>query len=310
MQVLQFAVHGRTTVPAESGGVLQVRLSDMGSDALVGAPRLFRNVHQSSFPLVSDVRIMPHLDHGMPDVDRTLLHDFADQFATSMHDCSHLPFEQNVRRTAEYVAAVKGKTLVEGAVDEISEVGASGEEQLTTVEQAQRFLSETGCAFIVPNLGTEHRATGGEVKYYANRAKEISAAVGKILVLHGTSSLGQGALQNLSDDGIVKVNIWTRLATSGGKAIARHGIEPSRPNPAEGSDMGVRSGGFHEGVRFPLNAETGRIPVDMFKGRQAENVEQLLTMIAETKTALFSCSLMKSMTSISLRTPFNAKYSG
>ncbi|NOZ23119.1 MAG: class II fructose-bisphosphate aldolase [Planctomycetes bacterium] len=173
----------------------------------------------------SDVRIMPHLDHGMPDTDRTLLYNFAEEFATSMHDCSHLTFEENVKQTAAYVEAVQGKTLVEGAVDEISEVGASGEEQLTTVEQAKRFLSETGCAFIVPNLGTEHRATGGEVKYYANRAREISAAVGKILVLHGTSSLGEGAMQNLGRDGIVKVNIWTRLATSGGKAIAKHVVK-------------------------------------------------------------------------------------
>jgi len=173
----------------------------------------------------ADVRFMPHLDHGMPDKDKTLLYDFAEEFATSMHDCSHLPFEENVKQTAAYVEAVKGKTLVEGAVDEISEVGASGEEQLTTVEQAQRFLSETGCAFIVPNLGTEHRATGGEVKYYAHRAQEISAAVGKILVLHGTSSLGEGAMQNLSNDGIVKVNIWTRLTTAGGQAVAKHVVK-------------------------------------------------------------------------------------
>lgn len=190
----------------------------LGAKAVLDDIRLFA----SEGSPWSDVRIMPHLDHGMPDKDRTLLYDFADQFATVMHDCSHLPFEENVRRTAEYVERVKGKTLVEGAVDEISEVGKAGEEQLTTVKQAQRFLSGTGCAFIVPNLGTEHRATGGQVKYYAHRAREISAAVGKILVLHGTSSLGEGALRDLSSDGIVKVNIWTRLATSGGQAIARH----------------------------------------------------------------------------------------
>jgi len=67
------------------------------------------------------------------------------------------------------------------------------------------------------------------------------------------------------------------------RSIARQGREPGRSNPAEGAELGIRSGGFHEGNRFPLNAETGRIPVDMFHGRKAANVEELLTMIAETK---------------------------
>jgi len=173
-----------------------------------------------------DVRLMPHLDHGMPEGDEQLLYDFTDRFATVMFDASQFPFDENVKRTAEYVERTRGKTLVEGAVDEIFEVGESDDkERLTTVEQARRFLSETGCFLIVPNLGTEHRATGGQVKYSSERAREISAALGKVLVLHGTSSLGEGALKNLSNDGIIKVNIWTRLATSGGKAVAKHVIK-------------------------------------------------------------------------------------
>jgi len=173
-----------------------------------------------------DVRVLPQLDHGMPDADTPLLEDFVDEFATVMFDASQYPFEENVRRTAEYVEKTRGKTLVEGAVDEIFEVGQSGRmEDLTTVEQAKRFVSETGAFLIVPNVGTEHRATSGELRYSAERAREISAAVGKILVLHGTSSLGRNALENLSKDGIIKVNIWTRLATGGGQAIARRVIK-------------------------------------------------------------------------------------
>ena len=32
-------------------------------------------------------------------------------------------------------------------------------------------------------------------------------------------------MQNLSNDGIVKVNIWTRLTTCGGKAVAKHVVK-------------------------------------------------------------------------------------
>ncbi len=92
----------------------------------------------------------------------------------------------------------------------------------TTVAQAQRFLAETGVDILVPNVGTEHRATVDEVEYNSQRAREISAAVGNILCLHGTSSLGPASLAKLPGDGFIKVNIYTTLAVNGGQAVAQH----------------------------------------------------------------------------------------
>jgi fructose-bisphosphate aldolase class II len=165
---------------------------------------------------------MPALDHAFPWLDGDILEDYADQFATVMCDASEKPFEENVRLTAQYVDKVYGRVVVEGAVDEIYEAGGEGEKnEPTTVEQARRFLAETGVDVIVPNVGTEHRATAGEVRYHSDRAREISAAVGKVLCLHGTSSLGREQLRELPMDGFVKVNIYTTLAVHGGQAVAR-----------------------------------------------------------------------------------------
>jgi fructose/tagatose bisphosphate aldolase len=168
------------------------------------------------------LRVLPHLDHAFPWLDGDILDQFADQFASVMCDASEKPFEENIRLTAMYVERVRGRVLVEGAVDEIYEAGGEGQKnELTTVDQAARFLQETGVDVIVPNVGTEHRATADKVQYHSDRARAISSAVGKKLCLHGTSSLRADDLKKLPTDGFVKVNIYTTLAVHGGQAVAR-----------------------------------------------------------------------------------------
>jgi fructose-bisphosphate aldolase class II len=168
------------------------------------------------------LRVLPHLDHAFPWLDGDILNDFADQFASVMFDASEKPFEENMRLTAEYVERMKGKVVIEGAVDEIYESGGEGEKnEATTVAQAQEFLSKTGVDIIVPNVGTEHRATADQVNYRSERAREISNAVGKIMCLHGTSSVKPQDLSSLPADGFVKINVYTTLAVHGGQALAR-----------------------------------------------------------------------------------------
>jgi len=168
------------------------------------------------------LRVLPHLDHAFPWLDRDIMESFVESFATIMCDASEKPFEENVRLTAQFAEKVRGRVLVEGAVDEIWEAGgAAAKNEPTTVAQARRFLKETGVDIIVPNVGTEHRATADQVHYRSDRAREISAAVGRIMCLHGTSSVKHEDLGNLVDDGFVKINIYTTLAVHGGQALAR-----------------------------------------------------------------------------------------
>ena len=168
------------------------------------------------------LRVLPHLDHGYPWLDGDIMDEYAGQFASIMCDASEKPFEENLRLTAQYVERMRGRVVVEGAVDEIFEAGGAGQKnEPTTVEQARRFLRETGVDILVPNVGTEHRATADQVVYQARRAQEISAAVGPILCLHGTSSVKPADLPRLPADGFVKINVYTTLAVHGGQAVAR-----------------------------------------------------------------------------------------
>ena len=41
-----------------------------------------------------------------------------------------------------------------------------------------------------------------------------------MLVLHGTSSLNRSQMENLAGDGVVRVNMWTKIAREAGKFAA------------------------------------------------------------------------------------------
>jgi fructose/tagatose bisphosphate aldolase len=191
-------------------------------DAAMGLNALIDDVERLSAPgiLYHPIRVMLHFDHGQPGLDDALLEQAADKFATIMYDASALPFQRNIQATAEFVRRMAGRVLVEGAVSEIPEALDEDKQPLTTADQAEEFLQQTGAFLIVPDLGTEHRSLSAVAHYNGERARQIRDRTGKCMVLHGLSSLQEEHLAQLADDGIVKVNIWTVLEQVGGEAVA------------------------------------------------------------------------------------------
>ena len=175
----------------------------------------------------AECRVFPHLDHGDPDGDDWLMENHADEFAMIMYDGGELSFEENVQRTKHYVESFGGRVVVEGAVAALKEASEDVEAfGLTTPDEALEFYERTGCDLIVPNVGTEHRASeAGVARYHPERAQEIARALGSVLVLHGTSSLADEELARLPGDGIVKVNVWTVIERKGAEAMATYLLE-------------------------------------------------------------------------------------
>ncbi len=174
------------------------------------------------------LKVMVHLDHAHPIEDRKIIEDGIGFLSGVMYDCSYLPLAENAKLTTAFVHQFRDKLVIEGAVDEISESDETVNPELTRAEDAEWYVKETGVDLIVCNLGTEHRATIAKRKYNSQRAREISKRVGKILVLHGTSSLSDNELKDLATDGVVKVNIWTRLEEIGGQALAKDTAEHAK----------------------------------------------------------------------------------
>ena len=157
------------------------------------------------------LRVMIHLDHIQHDADRELLDWDVTPFSSIMFDASTLPFDQNIAATRHFVEKRGKAIVVEGACDEI--VDAEGREvsKLTSPENAERYINQTGVDLIVANLGTEHRASAADLKYQGALARRIKERIGPKLVLHGCSSVSADQLATLYDDGVCKVNIWTML---------------------------------------------------------------------------------------------------
>ncbi len=158
-----------------------------------------------------DVETLIHLDHVQFDLDAELLEGDLSPYSSVMYDASALPFAENMARTAEFVRRHKGKILIEGACDEIVDAGGAAGNELTTPDRAKEYAAKTGVDMMVANLGTEHRASGKDLHYHGELAREIRRAVGPMLVLHGASSVSEDQIADLFQDGICKVNIWTAL---------------------------------------------------------------------------------------------------
>lgn len=169
------------------------------------------NVLTSKGSPYEHLNVLIHLDHTQWDTDKPLLDWDMDLFSMIMYDASALPFEENIRLTAEFVAKNGDKIVIEGACDEIADATGDDKSCLTTPEQAIRYLTQTKADFIVANLGTEHRASSANLKYHGDLAQQISKLTGPKLVLHGTSSVSNNQVKDLFNDGIAKVNIWTIL---------------------------------------------------------------------------------------------------
>ncbi len=145
-------------------------------------------------------------------------------------DFSKLPLEENIRETRRAVDFVrqsekeKGQEiLIEG---ELGYIGGSSEvmqdlppgaaivpAQFTTSEDAARFVRETGVDLFSPAVGNIHGMFehAVEPRLDIQRIREIKAAVGTPLVLHGGSGQLDEDFKAAIEAGIAMVHINTEI---------------------------------------------------------------------------------------------------
>jgi len=166
------------------------------------------------------LQVMTHLDHGQHDTDRDILDGDLSDWSSVMFDASSLALADNIKATREYVQLRREDAVIEGACDEIAESGDAT--SLSSPETVETYMQETGVDFIVANLGTEHRAGEGSLRYRDDLAREIRERIGAKLCLHGTSSVSSAQLSGLFRDGICKVNLWTALERDSSPPLLEH----------------------------------------------------------------------------------------
>jgi len=169
------------------------------------------------------VQVLPHLDHADPVRDKWALTEGTEFLASVMFDAQKYPLEENIALTTEYVKNYGEKVLIEGIMDELSvsqthEKHARGIDADDYPEQASDYMKKTNVDFLVADLGTEQQSQGvGKSVYLKERARDIQKLLNdRVLVLHGTSCLSDEEIGQLPGDGILRVNMWTRIAREAG----------------------------------------------------------------------------------------------
>jgi fructose-bisphosphate aldolase, class II len=161
----------------------------------------------------SKADVVIHLDHGSWD---EVIEALRLGFTSVMYDGAHLPFEENIKTTRRIVEIAHAFGVPVEA--ELGKIPDADEEvdwsaYYTDVEEARRFVAETGVDTLAISVGIVHGVVPGRPQQPISieRTKEIKAAVGIPLVLHGASGLTDPEVRGAIEAGVCKFNADTDL---------------------------------------------------------------------------------------------------
>jgi fructose-bisphosphate aldolase class II len=193
----------------------------------------------------SEAEYVIHLDHGPWD---EVFEAIKLGFTSIMYDGAHLPFEENIRTTRKVVEVAHSFGIpVEAELGKIPDADEQVDWQsyYTDVAEAERFVAETGVDFLAISVGIVHGVPLLKPQPLdIARAKEIEAAVGIPLVLHGASGVPDGEIRAAMAAGVCKFNADTdlRLAfRSGIEAVWSEGDRQLEDAMAEGRERMINA---------------------------------------------------------------------
>lgn len=179
------------------------------------APSVINAAKKASVPVVV------HFDHGLT-FDRCM-QALKLGFSSVMYDGSVHPYDGNVKNTREIVKIAHSfGATVEGEIGHVGEAANSentDEDLYTTVNEAKKYLCDTGVDALAVAIGTAHGAYRKKPRLDFDRLREIRSAVDVPLVLHGGSGLSDEDFRTAVKDGISKINIFTDMCIAGDAAM-------------------------------------------------------------------------------------------
>lgn len=159
------------------------------------------------------VPICFHLDHGAGDMEITRALRYG--CTGIMTDNSMLPLEENISFTKKI--ADRCAYLGIGVEGELGHIGSVNDEKMsayTDVEEAKRFVEETGVKALAIMVGTAHGHYKQAPVLDIERIKAIKSATGAALVLHGGSGVPDDQIKAAVAAGIRKINFGTDVCCS------------------------------------------------------------------------------------------------
>lgn len=226
-EILELGEKGGFAVPAFNVYNLETVMGVMQAAEETGAPVIFQMysrlfdspiarfvapvIMQAIETLKTPVAF--HLDHGagVPEVLRALRYG-----ATGiMIDASTLPLAENIAATKNVVdMCAECGVSVEGELGHVGTTKDSVMAEYTKVDEAVRFVDETGVSALAVMVGTAHGHYKQAPVLAIDRIAEIHAATKAHLVLHGGSGVPDDQIRAAVAAGIRKVNFGTDVCCS------------------------------------------------------------------------------------------------
>ena len=223
----------RAAESAHSPVFLQVGRALVPHMGLRAAYEMTRRVAEES-----DAEVVIHLDHGPWD---EVFEAIRLGFRSIMYDGAHLPFEENIRTTKQVVQVAHSFGIpVEAELGKIPDADqvVDWASYYTDVEEAERFVAETGVDLLAISVGIVHGVPHADPQPLdIQRIKEIKAVTGIPLVLHGASGLPDHEVRASIEAGVHKFNADTDLRhafRSGIEAVWSQGDRQLEEAMAEG----------------------------------------------------------------------------
>ena len=167
------------------------------------------------FKQKASVNVLIHLDHCK---DLELAKICVDEgWDSVMYDGSWLPLEENIENCRRIVAYAHEKGVqVEGELGTIAGVEddirvIEGEEKKVQLEEAVRFVKESGIDVFAPAIGTAHGVYKGIPNINFELVRQLNSAVETPLVIHGGTGLSKEVFGQLISDGASKINVSTAI---------------------------------------------------------------------------------------------------
>lgn len=233
IRMLQDAREKAYAIPAPGVNDLQTIEAVFQACSELNAPLIIDCVPRNDIEAVADItkfmaKRYPHvpaalnLDHGTTfDVCAKAIQA---GFTSVMIDCSKLPFDENVKITAEVVkmAHACGVSVEAelGHLGTASEIGDDHRDQFTKPHEAAEFFEKTSVDCLAVAVGTAHGFyVGDSPRIELELIAELKKAISIPLVLHGGSSAGDEQLANSVKAGISKINLFSDLSSAGTEGV-------------------------------------------------------------------------------------------
>ena len=226
-EILNIGEENGFAVPAFNVYNLETVMGVMQAAEETGAPVIFQmysrlfdsQIAQYAAPIIREaIRNLKtpaafHLDHGagIPEVLRAFRYG-----ATGvMIDASRKPLEENIAITKSVVdMAAEMGISVEGELGEVGKAADGVSTDYTRVDDAARFVDETGVCALAVAVGTAHGHYKQAPVLAIQRIAELHEGQKAHLVLHGGCGVPDDQIQAAVKAGIRKINFGTDVCCS------------------------------------------------------------------------------------------------